>query len=671
MVRIRRDSFGIPQVLADDLDELFFGQGFATAQDRLWQLECDRRRAAGTLAEVTGSAAHAVADGFARRARITEYSRAGYAALTADARRICDAHTAGVNAWLDRLAPLSSPFRRIGVGRPMAFEPWECVAIFVVRHLTFATWQSKLWNARVAAALGPEVMRHFSRASGSVPVIVPPGLVQAMAQWTPPATHDIAALAPLGLAMNGSNAWAVPGPIIAGDPHRALEAPNVYYQIVLRCESEGIDAAGISFPGVPGMPHFGQTQSTAWGVTNAMADYQDLFIESLPDRFTDVRSEALAVRGGADIVVECGLTEHGPVVIGGSVSGVGLALRSTGLEAAGGSIDCVLPQLRATSAAELDRVLAAWVEPVNNFVLADRSGVITYRTAGRVPLHPAANAWLPVASGEWSGCIPDAELPRSTGRTAVVTANQQVTTSDYPHLLGINPAAPDRATRLWARIGDPPSEVHTDTVSLAGLRFAALAEGSLSDWDGRMLTTSRQAALFALAEGWLVRELITRLPLELRSNPFAGQEPPATCLSPEMQAGKVVHAWIESGERFLLEPGESWAGLCQRALSIAEADIGDRTWGDIHQMRPLRLGETDRLDLSPVNGANDCVMATVHVPGVSTHALLGSTARYVWNLTDRSESGWVVPMGASEDDESPHHLDQHAHYVAGRLIPLP
>jgi penicillin G amidase len=664
-ITIRRDAYGIPHIAASTLGHLLFGQGYATAVDRLWHLECDRRRALGTLAAVTGQADHVIADSFARRARIAEASRRGFDALCGPARAMCTAHTAGVNARIAERAELSSPFARIGAPRPVPFEPWHCVAIFVVRHLTFATWQSKLWNARVAAELGPEAMAHFNRASGSVPVIVPPGLVSAMARLATPDASHLAALEPLGLAMNGSNAWAIPGPIVAGDPHRALEAPNVYYQIGLSCPADGIDAVGISFPGVPGIPHFGQTAHVAWGVTNAMADYQDVFIDQLPSAFVDLRTERVEVRGGVDVTVECGLTRHGPVIVGGADVGVGLSLRSTGLDAPGASFDCFVPMLRARSTNELDKVLDEWVEPVNNVVMADTSGAIAYRTAGRVPVRAAANSWLPVADGDWSGAISNSDMPRHVGAVPVVTANQQITGSDYPHSIGINPAPPDRASRIWAKIDSDPSKVHVDTVSLPGQRFATLAGGSLAGWNGDMRADSRRAALFVLAETELVRALTSRLPARLLVNPFVAFEPPATALSPQMHVGKAVHAWIESDNRWLLRGGETWSELCAASLAVADATIGDRTWGDLHHLRPLRLGERERLDLLPVNGANDCVMATCHVPGATTHAVIGSTCRYVWNVRDRSKSGWVVPLGVSEDDD----FTQQPLYVAGDLVP--
>ncbi len=591
-------------------------------------------------------------------------------------------------------APLSPAFSRLGAPRPEPFEAWHVLAAFIVRHLNFASWQKKLWNARVVAALGVEGLEHFHLGRQPVPLIVPSGVVEMVGSKLPDLPAEwVAALQPLGLSLSGSNCWAVSGdrtatghPLIAGDPHRALEAPNVYHQIGLRCPDEGIDAAGIAFPGIPGFPHFGQNAAVAWGVTNAIADYQDLFIERLDDQSTvlDRRTERVQVRDGEAVEVECLVTRHGPVVVGGPGRGggppTGLALCAHELTDAGGSLRSILPQLRSRTLDELDAALAGWIEPVNNFVLADRRD-IGYRTAGAIPIRSAANAWLPVpgwvTDHDWQGRIPDEQLPRqrrpSTG--LVITANQQITGSDHPHLIHVNPESPDRAARIWSRLEDrsgltvrDQADVHLDTVHRAGQRFAELAGGRLAGWDGSMDAASTQAALFALAEAALVRRLTDALPAALSVNPFAADEPPVTAAASIVKVGTYVHEWILADDRWLLPPDTTWADACRDALAAAEAELGGRTWGDLHRLSPLRLGEGGHLRLGPVAGADGCVMATMHVAGVTTDAVLGSTARYVWDLGDRRNSGWIVPLGASEFDDSPHATDQTALYTDGRLI---
>lgn len=697
-VAISRDARGIPFVRAAGWRGLFEGQGYATACDRMWHIEHDRRRASGTLAAITGERGHAQFDAFARRARLADLARTGLARSDAPTRAMCDAYVEGVNRRLAERPALSTPFGRIGAPRPEPMESWEPLAIFLVRHATFATWQQKLFNARVAVTCGPEALMRFSREgrTSATPVIVPPGVLDANAELYAAGVDVLDAgapwlheLAPLGLGLSGSNAWAVHGsrttsgaPLIAGDPHRAFESPNVYYQTGLALTDEPVDAAGFAFPGVPGIGHFGQNISTAWAVTNAMADYQDLFIERLADAVTGRRLETIEVRGANTIEIECLLTRHGPIV-SDATAGIGLALASTGFDLPAGSLAAVIPQLRARTADELDTALAAWVEPVNNFVLADARGTIAYRTGGKVPIRAAVNRWLPVpgwsTDHDWSGYIPDDDLPRSRNPDvgAIVTANQRVTTAEYPHELGPRPDGPNRAERIWARLGetgpcapDTMEKIHADAVSTLGRRVAELSAPLLREWDGRMDAGSVNAAIYATAMHALAATLAARLPEPLLTNPFRAWEPRATSATPETWIADSLEAWIADDERWLLDADETWGGLVIAAVRRAADEVAGRAWGELHHLVPLQLGGRDRVDLGSVDGGSDCVMATNDIAGASLHAITGSTCRYVWDLADRANSRWVVPMGADENESSAHHLDQRDAYVSVQSYPV-
>lgn len=717
-IEIERDRFGIAHVRAHSLHDLFFGQGYATAADRSWHLEWDLRRAAGTLAAVTGQAAHAIGDSFARRARLLDVARAGYQALTAAERLPLDAQAAGINAYHAQLPAeqRAAELRLLGI-EPSPWQGSDAVAVFQIRHVLFATWQTKLWRARVAAALGPNAVARFNQEGswGETPVIVPAGVRAAVGEveqaglllTEPDSLAALAALgelAPLGLHLSGSNCWVVGGsrtasgkPIIAGDPHRAFEVPNVYYQIRLSCPEEGIEAAGFSFPGVPGIQHFGQNGKVAWGVTNAMADYQDLYVERLAEAVIDRRVETVAVAGADDQAVECLLTRHGPVVVGGSEQGVGLALASTGMVDPAGSLRTLLPLLQAATVAELDAALADWVEPLNNWVLADRTGAIAYRTTGKVPLRPAINAWLPVPGWvedyDWRGTIADGELPRQRDPEigAIVTANQRVTSRDYPHVLGSDCHGAARAQRIWDRLGErreltvaDQQAIHCDTVSLAGLRLAALAPHPLWDgWDGAMDADSAAAALYATARDRLVRRVVASLPEALRRNPFAPWDPPATALPADQRVANAIDGWLAAEDTSVLPDGRRWSEEAAAARDEALAELGERfgadaaawRWGALHEVTPLhplrqQMGEAVRPRSGPISGAANCVMATNQLSGMTPSALTGSVARYVWDLADPAASGWIVPLGASGDPDSPHFRDQTDQYVEGVLAPV-
>ena len=134
----------------------------------------------------------------------------------------------------------------------------------------------------------------------------------------------------LGEIDGGSNNWVVHGsktasgkPLLAGDPHRALDTPNVYYQNHLTCPD--FDAIGYSFVGTPGMTHFAHNQHVAWGVTTANSDQKDLFIERFkpgdPSQYevkgewqpAQRHTETISVRGGEPVDVDVTSTRHGPI----------------------------------------------------------------------------------------------------------------------------------------------------------------------------------------------------------------------------------------------------------------------------------------------------------------------------------------------------------------------
>lgn len=349
-----RDAWGIPHLRAGDPYELAFAQGRVTAIDRAWQIEVERRRATGTSAAILGPDAVAW-DRFARQARLADTAERCLRALDAlddDTARWVRAYVDGVNAGLAagvRRAPEFTASREgtaagtrrnpesareetaagtrqaqecareempAGARRapefaasregtaagltPGRWEPWTPMAIWLSHHILFAHFPAKLWRAAVAERLGPEAVAVFA-ADG-------PG-------------------------SGGSNGWLVPADrtttgaaLIAGDPHRFIEDPGFYQQIRLACPE--FDVIGLAVPGVPGIAHFGHAGSVAWAITNAMADYQDLYRERLRRRDGGVEAlgpdgwrpcaahvETIEVAGEAPVEVEVVETERGPVVM--------------------------------------------------------------------------------------------------------------------------------------------------------------------------------------------------------------------------------------------------------------------------------------------------------------------------------------------------------------------
>lgn len=472
---IFRDAWGIPHLRADDARQLARVQGRVTALDRAWQLEVERHRSQGTSASFLGAEALPW-DRFVRRARLDDTARRCFAELEGRDPETAEwvrAYADGVNEGLAEGARRTPEFVRTGLV-PGRWEPWTPFGVWLGIHILFAGFPAKLWREQVVRHLGADAVALFATD---------------------------------GPATSGSNGWLVSGertvtghPVIAGDPHRFIEEPGVYQQIHLSCPE--FDVIGLAVPGIPGIAHFGHTGSVAWAITNAMADYQDLYRERLrrtgagvealdPDgvwRRAARHTEVVEVAGEESVEVEVIETERGPVVIGGPEGLPDLqegfseeadgAVRFDGAEGSEeppGPLDdhdpplavtlrypprvtsdlgfsALLPLLRARRVADVDRAVDLWAEPVNVVQAADTEGGLLHRVAGSVPVRSEANrvrlvpAWEP--GHDWQGRH---ETPRG-GLTDGVAAMANQRGLAAP--LGVEFAPPHRADRITALLGE-------------------------------------------------------------------------------------------------------------------------------------------------------------------------------------------------------------------------
>ena len=601
-MQVFRDAWGIPHLRAGSADELAYLQGRITALDRGHQLEVDRRRAEGRVAELAGPA-ELPWDRFARRARLDDTARRCFDRLDGDTRRWVTAYADGVRS-------------RLG-----GWKPWSSLGVFLARHILFGTFPLKMWRAHVARTLGLSWMDTFMRDTSG-----------------------------------GSNAWAVPG-LLAGDPHRMIELPSVYQQVRLACPE--FDVVGLAFPGVPGVQHFGHAGRVAWAVTNAMSDYQDLYIEELhrtPDG-VDVRSadgweavrahaETIPVRGGDTETVEVIETPRGPVV------DASLSLRTPSRVELDAGFAALLPLLRASTVDDVTAALRHWVEPVNSVLVADTSGRTVQLVAGRVPLRDPLCRRVPVPAWDpryaWRSGY--ADLPRATVDGVTVTANDR---RPDTAALGVDFARPHRARRIRALIdaGAAPEEIHMDTVA------PRLLPDRFADWDRRMDADSTTAGAYAAWRDGLARRLLEHPALRRLTEPSGYDQLFTPWLDPQTRVGAALDAVLSE--------------LSRRGLDVPLTGPGEAgRWGDRHVLAPVRAPGLPDVQLPRVelSGDSDCVLATHSTPGVSDACWRGPVARYVWDLTDRQRSRWIVPFGASDQPGHPHFADQLPLWAAGELI---
>jgi len=701
-VEILRDELGIAHVRAGSASDAFFGQGFACAADRLWQMEHDRRRAAGRWAEVVGAIAVG-RDAFLRRMGIARWAQRDLESLGAEARDMLEAYAAGVNAFLASGAPLPAEYAIAGLA-PEPWQPWQSLAVYKLRHAFMGPLYRKLWRGAVARSGGAELLAALFGGPAEDAQVDPPGAEL---------DASVAALAALPSGDGASNHWAVSGsrtasgkPLVAGDPHRTLELPNVYWQNHVACDR--FDAIGLSFAGVPGFPHFGHNARVAWSITHGMADDQDLFVERLSGSGT--RHETVSVRDAPAVDVEVVETARGPIVLGGPAQGTGIALRWTSLADPDPTFDCFLPMLLASSAAELEEAQRSWVTPCNNLICADVAGSIRYRFRGRVPVRAAANRWTPVPGADdslaWRGFVPFEAMPSVADPPdgILVSANDRPAVAGAPYV-GVDFSHPARARRIRARLESlrtataaDMAAIHADDVSLVAPLFVRALEGVTLDssrardalaelraWDHRMARDSRGAALYMAFREQLTLVAGEALGLSGAGLGALGDAAPA----PERLA--LVWSALPAllAARFVPRTPPApfdWKSLAAdafaRALAFLESRLGPKpagwTWGRVHRTfawHPLAvdLEPARRVPLPPsvpMGGDGDTVLCGATVPGFGLRATTLSVARYAFDLADWERSGWAVPHGVSGDPASPHFADQLLAWAEVRLLPM-
>jgi len=505
-VTVLRDHHGVPHIRAQSLDDLFYAQGYVTAQDRLWQMDILRRHGSGELAEIFGSSALSH-DRMQRYLQLRHTADAAAASLSADDRRYLDDYARGVNAFIDShtgekpSGPLPAEFRVLHYS-PTHWQPRDTLLIALIMDQDLTTgYPAKLGRERVMAKLPPALsgdlypvgswrdhppaqpVTDLTQPQQDIPDIP---LDETQSKLAPPTLSPsadaeyIAALRTLRTdgsqfcdsCRNGSNEWVVSGahtasghPLLSNDMHLQHLIPEIWY--IADLAAPGFHAAGVTIPGAPYVV-VGHNDHIAWGFTNLGADVQDLYIEQINSQDQSAitssdgkiswqpiehRREVIHVRGHADVSLDVRVTAHGPIISPLLPhESRAISLRWTIYDSAAVK-DPFLDIDTAQNWQQFCTAFSHYGSPAQNAVYADTAGNIGYHAVGWVPNRPNGLNATPIAGGqgEWQGYIPFDQMPSvyNPAEGVLATANSRVTPDDDANPLTLNWEAPYRNERIW------------------------------------------------------------------------------------------------------------------------------------------------------------------------------------------------------------------------------
>lgn len=734
-VKVRRDERGIPYVEAEDESDLYFAQGFVTASDRLWQMDLMRRTARGELSEIFGRAT--LEEDKRRRtygfARVAEAS-----AVQADprSRAVMEAYARGVNAYVDSLDDKSLPleFQILGY-RPRHWTPADSLAV----GKNFAEALSTTWMLDVsralfadlppekAAALFPRVSpldlpvvgSDKSKAKGASPgrsrsalPAAPAGLLAELASIREVEARSRARFGLHAEELAASNNWVVSGkrtasgkPLLANDPHLTPSAPSIWYMVHL--SAPGLRVAGVTAAGAPGVI-IGHNERVAWGVTNLSPDVQDVYREQFdkenPRRYmtpagwrdAEVRREEIKVRkspAGTEtevVPLDVTVTRHGPVVL--QRGGDAYALRWTALSPEANEFTAFYKLNRARDWKEFREALKDYGGATQNFVYADVDGHIGYYGAGQIPVRRGGDGSVPFDGskdeGEWKGFIPFDELPHvfDPPSGVIVTANNRVVGTSYPHHLTHVWAPPTRARRIHDLLAakqrltaEDFRAVQGDAYTISGALFAReaaeVARGAGLDakdekwretvrlfesWDGQLSPDARAPRLAVEMAGVFRQKILEGALGAERAKEYRW---PASAIFFDRVIEERPAEWLPKTYTTYAELLDAAHREARDSLSKRlGADETKWTWGmlQVSFSHPLasvpNFGKPFQVAPFPQRGGGGLFAAPNVGPAVSMRLIADASD---W---DKTQQG--IALGESGDPRSPHWQDQLADWRA-------
>ena len=498
-VEIVHDNASVPHIFGSTDADVYFGLGFAHAQDRLWQMTMLRRTAQGRLSEIFG-ARTVRTDDLLRRLDIYNLAVQSFEAQSGETKIALRAYAAGVNSWLEQVNDGAR-----GRGAPEFFlfspelAPWQpadSLAIIKLMGLQLSSHlENEVLRARTSLMLPDERVRDIlPDAPGSGVAALPEyaalfPTVPRFAAGDPTPRDPLSPFKSRAFA-GASNAWAAApersaagGTLLANDPHLGFTAPTIWYLARLELQSGGV--IGATIPGIP-VILAGRSARLGWAITSAYVDDQDVHIEKLnPDNPEEVltpegykklrsRTSILRVKDEDPRSLTLRWSENGPILPGSHYDlatvtppGHVASLAWTVLSPADTSLTAAMELMQAGTIAEGIAAGEGFIAPAQNLTLVDETD-IAMKTIGAMPRRDEGHqslgrmptpGWL--AENRWQGRLPYAANPEFLSPAGGILGNTNNKTVDRPFPLHVSWEWGDtQRIERWRRLMQS-REVHT------------------------------------------------------------------------------------------------------------------------------------------------------------------------------------------------------------------
>jgi len=711
-VKVFRDKFGIPHIIAKNEDDLYRVTGYIIAQDRMWQMDLLRRVTQGRLSEIFGDDMIG-ADKLFRALRIPDKSDIILAESDKRVIKALEAFSDGINQYIKN-DNLSFEFKVLGY-KPDKWKPKHSINLigYMAWDLSSA-WKSEISMFKIKQKVNNDIFKELALDLNFQKDVVYPNFVDSVTITANLLNEFDKVKNIVPEIVNGSNNWVVSGkksttgkPIFANDMHLGFMIPGIWSQIHQYIDG-GLDVTGVILPGAPFVIS-GHNNKIAWGMTNVTVDDMDFYIEKINKDTTQymfnsewkdfiLKKEIINVKGGKKVEKTIRFTHRGPVISDIKKTNKVISMHWIGNEPSN-ELRSLYFVNRARNWKEFREAVKTFKAVSQNIAYADVEGNIGLQCCAGVPIRFGnGNTVFPgdTSKYDWNGFYSFDKLPNSYNPKCgyVYSANNRTTASDSFYI-GWYFALPYRANRIKQMLNSKDKlsiedfkNMHTDQHStkvdeikpiiinhLKQKEFSqieTIAIEKLTKWDNILTKKGSETLIFEVFIKLLKKNIIKdELGDELyKEYPLSGYlidklfKTQVSILCDDVNTEGIVE---DFDDMIIKSFKETISFLTEKYGN----NIDDWKWGNMHKLELKHpLGKNKILDFAfnlnrtyEVGGSNHTVSPYAYRNNFT--AVHGASHRHIYSTADWNKSQTIIPTGVSDIPTSKHYCDQTEMYING------